>query len=134
MATVTHTTKFTTVKGEPFITSVPCDSMASTNGGASWAVLPAYFVEYADIHIAVATFGVTLTVTTDCTGGVVLPTQSYTLTAGNTYNLRALILGTYPNVGVAYGSHVMTVTLTSTVGGSHGTCTGYITLHGIRPA
>jgi hypothetical protein len=134
MATITKTSKFTTQKGVPFYCTVDCDSMASTNAGASWVTIPAYFVDYVDINITVATNSVDVKVTTDCTGGVVLPTQTFTCAAGSTYNLSALVKGTYPNVGVAYGSHVLTIKLDSTVDDNHGTCTGRITLRGVRPA
>jgi hypothetical protein len=40
--------------------------------------------------------------------------------------------GTIPGNDVSKGSHVVTVTLTSTVPGDHGTCTGRIHLRGAR--
>lgn len=117
-----------------YTTTVEMASTASTNGGATWAVLPCYGVEWIDIEITVATKDVTVTVTQDYSGGTkVLPTQSYALTAGSTvYRCLAIVPGCDSNLAVTNGSHTFTVTLTSTSAGNHGTCTGKIHLHGLR--
>jgi hypothetical protein len=114
-----------------FQTTVDMVSTDSTNAGAAWAAMPCYNVEWMDIEISVAVKSVTVTVTQDYAGGsIVLPTQSYVCAAGSTYHLYAIVPGTIPGNAVSKGSHVVTVTLTSTVGGDHGTCTGRIHLYG----
>lgn len=116
----------------PFQATVEMDSTASSNAGATWCALPCYNVEWIDVEITVATNDVTVTVTQDYSGGtIVLPTQSYALTAGATkYHCIAVVPGAQATSAVTKGSHVVTVTLTSTVGGAHGTCTGRVHLYG----
>jgi hypothetical protein len=117
-----------------YTSTVEMASTASTDLGAEWAVLPCYGVEWIDIEITVATKSVTVTVTQDYSGGnKILPTQSYVCAASATpYHLLAIVPGCASNLAVTNGSHTVTVTLTSTVGGSAGTCTGKIHLHGLR--
>ena len=133
-STTSAASKFTTFDKQRYIfhTSVDMASTASTNGGETWAALPAYDVEWIDIEVTVATKGVTVSVTQDYAGGaIVLPTQSYTCAASATaYHLLAVVPGTAPGLAVTKGTHIVTVTLTSTVPGDHGTCTGKIHLYG----
>jgi hypothetical protein len=134
MTSTTSIKRFSTFNQQKYIyqTTVDMASTASTNGGATWAVLACYNVEWIDVEIKVATKDVTVTITQDYSGGsIVLPTQSYALTAGTTiYHCLAVVPGTISGNAVTKGSHTFTVTLTSTVPGDHGTCTGKIHLYG----
>lgn len=131
---VTGTTKYTPQeKAIPFVTTVDLASTASTNGGATWIdAMPVYNTVWVDIEITVATKDVTVTVTPNATGGNTTA-RAFALTKGATVqHIWMLVNGIFSDGDLANGSKTLTVTLTSTVGGDHGTCTGRIHLHGMR--
>ena len=116
----------------PFTQTVDLSSTTSTNAGATIATIPVYDVVWVDAVLNCATNDVTVTIDPDTTGGN-LGTMSVALTAASTGNhLWHLVNGVPANVGVGYGSHTIVMKATSTVGGAHGTITGYVVLHGMR--
>jgi len=116
----------------PFTQTVDLTSTTSTDVGATIATIPVYDVVWVDAVLDCATKDVTVTIDPDTTGGN-LGTATVALTAASTGNhIWHLVNGTPANVGVAYGSHTIVMKATSTVGGDHGTITGYVVLHGMR--
>jgi hypothetical protein len=126
--------KYNPEKGRsiPFTQTIDLTSTTSTNAGATIATIPVYDTVWIELVLDCATKGVTVTIDPDTTGGN-LGTMSVALTAGTTGNkMWHLVNGVPQNVGVAYGSHVVVLKATSTVGGDHGVITGYAVLHGMR--
>lgn len=116
----------------PFTEVIDLTSHASTDAGYTLATIPVYDVEWIDVVVDIATKDVTITVDPDTTGGN-LGTASVALTAGTTGNhIWHLVKGVPANVGVGYGSHTVVIKAVSTVGGQHGTVSGYVVLHGMR--
>lgn len=126
--------KYNPEKGRtiPFTQTVDLTSTTSKDAGEVIATLSVYDVVWVELVLDCATKDVTVTVNPDTTGGN-LGTMSVALTAGTSGNkLWHLVNGVPQNVGLAYGSHTVVLTATSTVGGQHGVITGYAVLHGMR--
>jgi hypothetical protein len=124
--------KYIPKNGTPFKQVVDLTSTTSTNGGATVATIVCYDVEWIDAVINCADNDVTITINPDTALGNVA-TTSTALTKGTTGNhIWVVVNGTPQPVSTNYGSHTAVITAISTVGGAHGTITGYVVLHGIR--
>jgi hypothetical protein len=134
MTSTTATTKYSPQENTiPFFTTVDLASTASTDGGAAWiTAMPCYNTVWIDLEITVATKNVTVTITPDATGGNTVA-RSFALTAGaSAQHIWFLVNGIFSSGAVTDGSKTFSVTLTSTVSGQAGTCTGRVHLHGMR--
>jgi hypothetical protein len=114
----------------PFRQELAITSTTSTNSDVIIATIPAYNVVWADFAIEVQTNAVTCTIETDSTYGNITA-YSEQIPPGVT-NMRKLVLGTPVNVGTAYGPHVITVKIRSSVSGQHGVFRALIFMHGER--
>ncbi len=124
--------KYIPKNGIPYMEVIDITSTVSTDVGATIATIPCYSVEWIDCVFSCATKDVTISINPDTSKGNVA-TTSTALTAGTSANhMWCVIYGVPYGIAASYGSNAIVIKATSTVGGSHGTITGYVVLHGLR--
>ena len=106
-------------------------STTSSAAGVVVLTVPVYDVVWVEVTTAVATNDVYITVEPDTTGGNIISPQISVL-VGETPTFWRLVNGAPANIGLANGSHTLTIKATDKVSGAHGVVTGHIVLHGVR--